>query len=161
MSERLVTYRHPGLGFTLPLPSEWEQEPDPRPGVALIAVEPDRGPWFRANAVVTREQLPPGMDLATWQRHAAAYLPQVLADFILLDAEDLVLCGRPARRTLAHHCADAGAVTMEQWATVAHGVGYTLTASVATLEYDDLADMFAAMAEGFDPDPPPPEDDAG
>jgi hypothetical protein len=32
-------------------------------------------------------------------------------------------------------------------------LGYTLTASAATLEYDDLADLFATVAAGLRPEP--------
>jgi hypothetical protein len=150
VSERLWDYRHPAAGFALPLPSEWHRVEDPRPGVLLVAVEPERGPWFRANAVVTVERLDPPTSLAAWQDEAVRLLPQVMADLILLDVEDTQLGGRPARRTLIHHATgDAGAVTAELWATVDRGNGYTLTTSVGSLEYDDLADMFAAMAQGL------------
>ncbi len=154
MSERLVGYRHPGLDFGLPLPSQWERVEDAQQGVPLVALEPDRGPWFRANAVVTVEGLAPGMDLAGWQEHALTLLGRTLREFILIDTEATEVGGRPARRTLAHHATEAGAVTLEQWATVARGLGFTLSTSVGTLEYDDLADMFAAMAAGFDPTEP-------
>jgi hypothetical protein len=42
---------------------------------------------------------------------------------------------------------------MEQWTLTEGPLGYALTASVGTLEYDDLADSFATMAAGFRPDP--------
>jgi hypothetical protein len=54
---------------------------------------------------------------------------------------------------LAHHTTDAGAVTLEQWTLVEQTLGNTVTASVATLEYDDMTDLFTAMAAGFQPDP--------
>jgi hypothetical protein len=47
---RLTTYRHPTAGFSLPLPRGWERVEDAE-GVALIAVEPERPPWFRVNVV--------------------------------------------------------------------------------------------------------------
>lgn len=152
----LVSYRHPGTGFTLPLPEEWERAEDAN-GVALIAVEPDRGPWFRANAVVTIDQLDPRLDLPAWQDRGLALMGETLTEFHLIDVEETELAGRPARRTLAHHRAEGeltvDAVTLEQWSLVEGRLGYTLSATVGTLEYGDLADLFAEMARRFRPDP--------
>jgi hypothetical protein len=152
MTLRLAAYRHPAAGFTIPLPSGWERVEDTE-GVALIAVEPERSPWFRANLVVTIERLPAGMDLAGWAEAGLDHLRRTLRDLLLLDLEHTEVGGRPAHRTLAHHATEAGAVTMEQWTLLGRALGYTLAASVGTLEYDDLADLFATVAAGFRPDP--------
>ena len=147
----LVTYRHPTAGFSLPLPRGWERVEDAE-GVALIAVEPARPPWFRANLVVTIERLG-DMDLPRWTEAGLGLLEQSLERPLLLDLEEIEIGGRPARRALVHHATETGAVTMEQWALTEGSLGYTVTASVATLEYDDLADLFATMVAGFRPDP--------
>lgn len=156
MTAPLVPYRHPGAGFTLPLPEQWGRAEDVQ-GVALVAIEPDRGPWFRANVVVTIEQLDPRLDLAAWQEHSLALLREALNEFYLIDVEETAVGGRPARRTLAHHRTEhehtVNAVTMEQWTIREGELGYTLTGSVATLEYDELADTFARLAGEFRPDP--------
>ncbi|HEX6467580.1 MAG TPA: hypothetical protein VF069_00685 [Streptosporangiaceae bacterium] len=145
-----IIYRHPVAGFRLPLPPDWERVEDARPGVALIAVEPDHGGGFRANVVVTAERLPPGLDLDAWQDGADGLLRDALADYVLIDRERLDLDGRDVVRRLAHHAhEDTGPITMEQWAMVGGGLGYTLTASVATPEYDAAADAFAGIAWGF------------
>lgn len=148
----LVTYRHGSAGFTLPLPANWERTEDER-GIALIAAEPEREPWFRTNVVVTIEHLAEGLDLAGWQDTAGAQLARSLADYLLLDLEDTELGGRPAVRRLAHHATEVGAVTCEQWTLVEGRLGYSLTASVGTLEYADRADLFGQMAQQFQPDP--------
>jgi hypothetical protein len=157
MTGALVPYQHLGTGFTLRLPDRWERVEN-QGGVALIAAEPDRDPWFRANAVVTIEQMPTPTDLAGWHENSMTLLRQMLDEFLLLDVEDLEIGGLPARRTLAHHRSDARqiihSVTFEQWALLSGDrLGYTLTASVATLEYDELADGFTEMAHAFRPDP--------
>jgi hypothetical protein len=152
MTIRLATYRHPTAGFRMSLPTAWERVEDTE-GVALIAVEPERYPWFRVNLVVTIEQLPVGMDLTSWVEAGLGQLERTLQRWLLLDLEQTELSGRPAHRTLAHHTTDAGAVTMEQWTLTEATLGYTVTASVGTLEYDDLADLFATVAAGFRPDP--------
>lgn len=151
MTERLIDYRHP-LGFTLPLPAGWDRAEDPRPGVAVVAAEPDSDLGFRANVVVTVDELPADMDLHSWQAATDTMLPRALEDYLLLDLEHTELGGRPVVRRLAHHLVSgSGAVTMEQWASTRDGWGYTLTASVATMAYDSLADGFAEIAAGWQP----------
>ena len=152
MTLRLASYRHPTAGFRLPLPRDWERTEDTE-GIALIAVEAERPPWFRANLVVTIERLEAGMDLSGWTDAGWGLLEQTLERPLLLDLEQTEIGGRPARRTLVHHTTDSGAVTMEQWSLTEAALGYILTASVGTLEYDDLADLFATVAAGFRPDP--------
>jgi hypothetical protein len=149
----LMDYRHPAAGFSLPLPEAWERVDD-APGVALVAVQPDRDGWFRANVVVTIEKLTPEATLAERMTAADEVLEGVLHRYVQIDAEAVEVDGRPARRVLAHHTTEEGhAVTMEQWTLVENGCGYTLTASAATLDYDGMADLFTMMAEGFRPDP--------
>lgn len=146
----LDEYRHPGAGFRMPVPPGWERMEDPQESVALITVEPVGAVDFRANMVVTLESLPPGWDLDRWQLEAEAALPGQLPNLTVLDRERLATGARPVLRRLAHYAADTtGSVTMEQWTTVAEGIGYTLTASTATLSYDSLADVFAEMAHRF------------
>jgi hypothetical protein len=103
--------------------------------------------------VVTIEQLPVDMDLDGCVEAGLGQLEPALQRWLLLDLEQTEIGGRPAHRTLGHHLTEMGAVTMEQWTLVEAALGYTLTASVGTLEYDDLADLFATMAAGFHPDP--------
>lgn len=150
----LEEYRHPLAGFSLPVPPGWERIEDPQDGVALIAAEPPDGDTeFRSNAVVTVESLPFEFDLGEWQDSAETLLPQQLPNYSLIDRERLDYEGRQVIRRLAHYVtAETGSVTMEQWATIAGGTGFTLTASISTLAYDSLADVFAEMALRFRPE---------
>ena len=149
MNPGLTEYRHP-LGFTLPLPAGWDQVEDPRPGVAVVAVEPETALGFRANVVVTVDDLPADLDLHSWQAATDEMLPRALKDYLLLDLEHTEITGRPVVRRLAHHLVEgSGAVTMEQWATTAERQGFTITTSVATMAYDSLADVFAQIAAGW------------
>jgi hypothetical protein len=147
-----VAYRHPAAGFTLPLPASWELAEDPRSDVALIAVEPEHPGPFRANVVVTVERLPAGLDVDAWQANADELLGRALRGYLLLDRERQHVDGRIVLRRLAHHSREeSGAITMEQWTTIHDGMGFTLTASAGTLEYDALAETFAGIAAGFRP----------
>lgn len=153
MSFELVEYRHPRAGFSLPLPPDWEQRTDPYEGVALVAVISEADYGFRTNVVVTLDEVPE-MDLAVWQFSAEQLLQQGLHEFVLLDEEYVEIGGRAAVRRLGHHTVNDDAVTMEQWALLDQGVGYTLTASADTWVYDHAAELLAAIAAGFRPGEP-------
>lgn len=147
----LAPYRHPTLGFTIPLPTAWERLENTA-GAAVIAVEPAHDGWFRANVVVTAEKLPGDMGLPAWSDAAATLLPESLVRYWPIHAADVTLAGRPARHTVGHHTVEEKfAVTMTQWALVAGGLGYTVTGSVGTLDHDQFADPLALMAAGFRP----------
>lgn len=153
MSFELVDYHHPRLGFRLPLPPDWEQRSDPYEGVALVAVIPAGDYGFRTNVVVTLDEVPE-VDLSVWQFSAAQLLEQGLVEFVLLDEEYVEIGGRAAVRRLGHHTVGDDAVTIEQWAVLDQGVGYTLTASTDTWVYDHAADLLTAIASGFRPGDP-------
>jgi hypothetical protein len=147
-------YRHPGTGCLVPMPPGWDRLEDPQPGVAVIAREPEAPAGFRANLVVTVDDLPDGLDLVGWQADSDQLLREELRNYYLLDREQMRLAGHPTVRRLAHHASpDTGPVTMEQWAMVVGPKGFTLTSSVATLSYDSLADVFAEIARQFRPGP--------
>lgn len=154
-------YRHPGTGCVVPLPPGWQRLEDPPPGIAVIAREPEAPAGFRANLVVNVDELPDGLGLDGWQDESDRLLREELPSYYLLDREQIRLAGRPAVRRLAHHAgSDTGPVTMEQWAIAVGSTGFTLTASVATLAYDSLADVFAEIARQFRPGPTSDEEAA-
>ncbi|MGH3448575.1 MAG: hypothetical protein ACRDP4_13225, partial [Nocardioidaceae bacterium] len=63
----LVTYRHARAGFSLPLPPDWDLKEDVDPKVAMVAAEPDEGEGFRANVVVTVDEVGTDMTANDWQ----------------------------------------------------------------------------------------------
>ena len=147
----IVAYRHEAAGYALPLPEDCARLERPAPGVSLVALEPEQqGARFRANLVVTVEELADGLDLEGWQASTEEHLPDALNDYLLLDRERMALNGRDAIRRLAHHARpETGSITMEQWAIVVGRNGVTLTASSGTLDHDTLAEMFAGIAAEF------------
>lgn len=153
MSFELVEYRHPRVGFSLPLPPDWEQRTDPYEGVPLVAVIPEDEYGFRTNVVVTIDDVAE-MALAVWQFSAEQLLQQGLSEFVVLDEEYIEIGGRVALRRLGHHNVNDEAVTMEQWAVLDRGLGYTLTASADTWVYDHVAELLAAIVDGFRPGEP-------
>ena len=138
-------------GFALPLPATWLRVESPGPPVALVALEPPHD-GFRASLVVTVEALPEGGDLEHWQAGSDELLARTLTDYLLIDREHLQRDGRTrvVRRLAQYLQQDSVAVTVEQWAQTAAGRGYTLTATVATMAYDSLADLFDQVAGRFE-----------
>lgn len=149
-SDGWATFEHAGAGLGIRFPDLWEVTRDAAAGVPLVAVEPSQEEGFRANVVVTVDELAKGSELRDWQRERDQRLPETLPGYFLLDLGHVLVAGLPGVRRLAHYAAPGPeAVTMQQWATVAEGRGYMVTASVATLAYASVADDLAAMAESF------------
>jgi hypothetical protein len=146
----LTTHRHPA-GFRIPLPNGWEVAVDPRPDVALLAVAPDEGDGFRANVVVTLEELG-GWSLRDWQDSTGTMLAASLRDYVLLDLERLDdRPGMPGLRRLSHHVASGAAVTLEQWCRVWEGRGLTVSVTSPSLDYALLRPLLAASGEHWRP----------
>lgn len=137
-------------GFAVGLPAGWEVYLDTYPGVALVGLAPQADEWgFRTNVVVTVERLEAGTTLETWQANADQLLPQTLAEYLLLDLEQVQVGEHRGIRRLAHHAADGRAVTMEQWTVLEAGGGFSLTASTSTLGCPALAGRLAEIAGTF------------
>lgn len=143
---------HPGSGMSVPVPEGWETTTVPESDSA-VAVEPGEGTdGFRASLVLTVVDNG-GLSFRDWQVATDEMLPRVLDDYLLLDLERRTVAGRPGGRRLASHLAAGGVtVTMEQWfALVGPGdsLGCTLTATVETRRYDELADLLGELAGGL------------
>lgn len=135
-------------------PPGWEVVPETPPGVVWAAREParpDRAGAFRANLVLTTDDTG-SLSFRDWQVGTDELLPRQLDDYLLVDLERLDIDGHPGGRRLAHHAGpDGAALTMEQWFVLADGRGHTLTATVETWGYDELADLFAEVAASWRP----------
>lgn len=132
-----------GQGFEIAVPKFWERLVNLNSTVAFVAREPDNGGVFRANIVVTVEDID---DQERWQRVAMRALAEHLQDYLLLDERSE---GGGVQRLFHHLVPDSGAITAEQWAWPAGHLGFTLTASAATFDYDDQAELFTSIASRF------------
>jgi hypothetical protein len=150
MSVELENYRHSSAAFELPLPRDWERAENVQ-GCALVAVEPPReDPHFRANVVVTIEQLPEGTDLEPWADRSLGALGESLNRLRVIDLDTTEVGGLPARRALTHYLhGQFGGVNLEQWSLVQGGLGFVVSCSTAALEYDDLWLLTNTIAEGL------------
>jgi hypothetical protein len=134
------------------LPPGSEVREDSEPGVAMIALDPEqRGP-FRANLVVTVEELSGRFtDVGAYTDASIADQERALDAYRVIDRAPATLRGGEGTRTLGHHDAAGMAVAVDQWRLLKGEHGYTVTASCWALEYDTLADAFAEAAESFAP----------
>jgi len=163
----LVPYAH-SSGLRLAVPARWELSEDARPGVLLVAVAPEpaarfgqqrpdaSGTGFRANLVVTCEELPAGLDLAAWQAVTAQMLPSALDEYASVSVDTGRIDGMPVVHRVAHHRSKAGTnVTMDQWAAVVPGpdtaLGWSLTATVATRVHPHRVALLSRVAASWRP----------
>lgn len=134
-------------------PAGWEELEVPATLWAAVGPrEPEDPPdRFRPNLVLTCDDLT-GTSLRDWQVATDDLLPRSLTDYLLIDLERIEIDGHPGGRRLAHHVDAAGrALTMEQWFTLHDDRGWTLTATIDTWRYDELADACAASADQWRP----------
>lgn len=149
----------PDTSEWLDVPTGWEaydRAGEPADGTVLVALEPvqyadDGRARFRSNLVVTAVTTA-GLTFRDWQVGTDQILDRALTEYLLIDLERLDIDGRSGGRRLAHHRGPHGeALTLEQWFTIRDGVGHTLTATVETARYDELADLTAATAASWRP----------
>jgi hypothetical protein len=135
-------------GYTLRRPMTWEVHEEKGD---LVLLGPDTGGPLRPRLTVNRDRLDdlvPDLEEITAAR--LQDLPTALAEFQLLDLEDVTLASRPAHRMLAACRDGAISLTLEQWWSIDGASIVTLTAVAPTMEYDELADVFAGMAASFE-----------
>ena len=119
-----MTYRHPSLGFTLEVPEGWRAAGDVPP---IFMPEDAEQYGFAPNLVVTSGE--PGKPAA---------VAGALAHAWLIDADDA--------HVLLHHLERGLPTVLEQWWTERDGRSWVISASCGPLDYDALADTFAAVA---------------
>lgn len=143
---------------SLDLPDGWSVLDEPLiieggPAPAAAAVEDDPGEFgFSANltVVVTAAD---GLSFEQWQQGVDERVPDYLTEYLLLDEERLEVGGRAGVRRLAHYRSDDGyPVTVEQWLTAVDDRFVTLTFSVDTPRYHELADAFGDCVDSWMPD---------
>lgn len=144
------------MGDPLRAPAGWIRVESDLQGVNHIVAEPESQPGpggsraFRSNLVVTTWQVTTD-SFGDWQIATDVLLDETLPRYQLIDLERLEFAGHPAGRRLAHHAGPAGqALTLEQWFVLTPGVGHTLSATVSTDCYDELADTLAEAASTWE-----------
>jgi hypothetical protein len=134
--------------FGIEAPAGWEAVEGVE-GMALVLREPgEPSSGFRANVTITAE--PSGAaTVAGYADAALAVQDELLDAHRTIDRADERLGEAPCVRTLGHHDHAGHAVAIGQWRVLDAGVGWTVTASCAALDYAALADALDACAESF------------
>lgn len=140
--------------MTLPLlPPGWTVTA-PVPGTVWVAIEPvdeEVPDAFRSNLVVT-EVPNERTSFRDWQVGTELVLARELENYQPIDLENLEIDGLRAGRRLAHYVGPGGeSLAMEQWFVIVDDVGHTLTATVESWRYDELADVLAEAADSWHP----------
>ena len=154
-----VKVRLDGLG-SFELAQGWQPSDElpsvvdgPQPKLVCYEPEHDDG-HFRANLVAMVVDAG-GLTFSEWQTRVDEALPVTLDNLILIDLEKLEILGLPGGRRLAHYRGPGGwPVTLEQWCVDIDGNMVTLTFSVDSLRYDELADDFAAIVASWKQESP-------
>jgi hypothetical protein len=95
-----------------------------------------------------------GQSFSAWQRATDLALPDLLNDYVPIDAERVDIAGHHGGRRLGHCRGPEGEpITIEQWFVVIEGTGHTLTFTVDTRRYSALADTLTDCAATWVPDP--------
>lgn len=141
----MTLVRHDGSGTTFEVPDDWEVLPIDEASIAAAEPATPEGD-FRANLVLT--VVPNGgMDFETWQNGTEQLLPTTLEDYYPVDRERLEVAGRAGGRRLSHYAGEDGtALVMHQWFCAVGDLGYTITATIDALRFDQSADDLAAAA---------------
>lgn len=149
-----MRFCHPSLGFSLTLPASARVAAEVPPVIFLGA---DRQWELPPSFVVTvpgpsaaAGSLEEWVDRELGEQVAASGV----ASTRLLDRAS---SGPDGIRTLSSLLYRGRAVTLEQWWRRAEGRGWIVSASCATLDYDELSDEIAALAASFEP----PDGDEG
>lgn len=135
-------------GIRARVATDWETLREPANGVVLVSLQPATD-GFRANHVWTLDRLPADMDLRSWQLGNDQLLSLTLDEYVLLDLERTEVDGYDAVRRLACHSVQGEAVTMTQLAFIFGGIGVTLTSTVSTMRYLDLANDLVEVQAGL------------
>lgn len=136
-----------------PVPSSWDVLARPPADTDWVAVEPgilgDGG--FRSSLAHSTSTIG-DVGLREWVRNTEELLKGLLPGYLLIDLQRLGIGGITGGRRLAHYRGPGGeALVTEQWFVPVEGQGHTLTATVETHRYPELADVISECARQWRP----------
>lgn len=140
-------FTHPDHGWAIEVPHDWDTHLLADPTRPWVAIAPSEAP--RTTLVVTTDAVVPGGNLLAWQEQVEAdYHAGVLQHYQPIDARLASIPAGLAYVRVAHHLDEyARSLTVRQWCVVAGGLGYTVTATSATLAQEThLAEVERAVA---------------
>ena len=136
------------LATTLAVPAGWRRRGALDNGVLLSAV----APTSEATGILPALRLvvtPVHVAAADWVAEELAELFARLGALVVEHEESTLLDGPATFHRRVRHLRWGAVALTEQWGWLAHGLGFTLTASAAAAEHDGVAEVFAAVAASF------------
>ncbi|MGZ4447694.1 MAG: hypothetical protein ACXVWZ_04370 [Nocardioides sp.] len=123
----------------------------PDTGIALEASPPADDASSGGRLLLSLDEVDE-LSLEDWQRGVDMHLPRLLQGHQLLDLQLMRLAGQPGVRRLVSHLAEDGrAMTLEQWAVIVRGTGYTVSATCETLAWPTQGPVLARVAMTLSP----------
>lgn len=145
--ETMVPYRSADYGFSCLLPKDSDIV-ESLDGVALLALAPEPSELrFRSSLVIVSETLKSETSLGDYVDASLERQMQLLDGAYVIDRE---MVGNRHIRTLVHHFFAGFAIALEQWWMIERGVGYAISFSCSTFEYDQNADLVAQVVDSFE-----------
>lgn len=139
-----TSYSDQRAGLTLQHPPEWEARRG-MAGLLVAIVGPDGGTGFPPNMNVVRHVNDVQINLDDLARSAVREVTRILSDVAIIDLDQAIVAGAPARRLLFTYRQGIYGLTGEQWVWLTRDHIWTVTAGALTEEYDRVADTFARI----------------
>lgn len=130
------------------LPQDWLLVRPEDADVLLLARAPSDRTGRVSTVSITRDVLPEGLDLATWQMRTDELLGVTLDRYCVLDLADGIPQPWALRRVAAYRAGPGDSVTIEQSVALHGGIGVSLTYSGPSETYPSWADEATMMANG-------------
>lgn len=147
-----TAYADSRVGLHLEHPADWRSHRG-MSGLVLAIAGPERADGFAPNLNVVRRMNDVKLSLDELARAAVREVSRVLTDAALIDLDAAVIADSPARRLLFTYRQGIYGLTGEQWVWLTSDHIWTVTAGSATEDYDEVADVFAAIVASLSVDP--------
>lgn len=137
-------------GAGIPCPPRWVRVEEPGATIAVVEPDPAGGRPFRANVTVVVEHVGESFtDVEAYARCMLDGLALTLTDLHVISFSAVHVSGHEGYRLVAGYRSGPYALSLEQWWTVADGVGTTLSGTCAVEDYLYASPIFEVAAAGL------------
>lgn len=141
---------HAVVDVLVSVPRGWEVVSDLPDGLPFAARGAPTEHGFRPNVVLTLDEVADD-EVADWEQSSDVLMSETMRDHLLIDRGHVERAdGTTFLQRTGQHVTDEGwIVTFDQWTFARGGTGYTLTATVTSVDFDEWADVFAEIGHRF------------
>lgn len=149
MTTPITRHRAPAHGFSVALPADWQALVE-RPGLsALLARDPREDGGQHPSFLVDVRPMPERLTLEDYELQQQQGLPQQVDGYQCLEISRTTVAGAPALYRLCDYLFGDISMTGIQWMTLHSGDIVTLSATVRTSGYPEVADTFDAIVDSL------------